>query len=202
MDEAHRAYYDRRANEYDDWWLGRGRFEPREHEGWDEEAAELIAVLAGLEPARTLDVGCGTGYLTQHLRGPVVVGLDQSAGMVAIAQERMPWAVAVVGDALSLPFADGAFERVVTEHFYGHLDVGARERFVAEARRVAPELVVVDAALREGVEPEEWQDRVLNDGSVHRIYKRYFTPDGLADELGGGEVLHAGKWFVVVRTRR
>lgn len=69
-----------------------------------------------------------------------------------------------------------------------------------EARRVAPELVVVDAALRDGVQPEEWQERVLNDGSRWTVFKRYFAPEALVTELGGGEVLHAGRWFVVVRS--
>ena len=104
----------------------------------------------------------------------------------------------VQGDAVPLPFADGEFDRVFTGHFYGHLLPGERERFLAEARRVAGELVVVDSALREGVDAEEWQERVLNDGTRHRVYKRYFTGAGLADELGGGDVLHDGRWFVVV----
>ena len=67
-----------------------------------------------------------------------------------------------------------------------------------EARRVAAELVVVDSALRPGVEAEEWQERKLNDGSRHRVYKRFFTTVQLAGELGGGRVLHEGRWFVVV----
>ena len=100
---------------------------------------------------------------------------------------------------MSLPFADGSFDRVFTGHFYDHLQPGERERFLAEARRVAAELVVADSALRDGVEPVQWQERVLNDGSRHTVYKRYFTGDGLAEELGGGEVLIDGAWFVVVR---
>jgi ubiquinone/menaquinone biosynthesis C-methylase UbiE len=155
--------------------------------------------VGALPPARTLDVACGTGFLTRHLRGEVI-GLDASESMIAIARERMPGSRFVVGDALSLPFADGAFDRVLTGHFYDHLQPGERERFLAEARRVAPELVVADSALREGVEPEQWQERMLNDGSRHTVYKRYFTGDGLAQELGGGEVLHDGPWFVVVRS--
>ena len=58
---------------------------------------------------------------------------------------------------------------------------------------------MVDSALRDGVQPEEWQERILNDGSGHRVFKRYFDPAALAEELGGGQVLHAGTWFVVVR---
>ncbi len=36
------------------------------------------------------------------------------------------------------------------------------------------------------------------DGSRHRIYKRYFTADGLVPELGGGRVPFAGEWFIMV----
>jgi len=146
-----KAYYDRRAPEYDDWWRGAGLFAERDRPGWEEEVGELCRAIAALEPARTLDVACGTGFLTRHLRGDVV-GLDQSESMLE------------------------------------------------EARRVARELVVADSALRDDVEPEEHQERMLNDGSRWEVYKRYFQPDALARELGGGETLFAGRWFVAVRS--
>src|SRR4051812_13605189 len=196
MDEAHRAYYEARAREYDDWWLGRGGVAARERAGWAEEVAELERVLGALPAARTLDVACGTGFLTRHLRG-LVVGLDQSPAMAALAQRRLPDGVAMIGDALALPFADRAFERVVAGHFYGHLLAEERARFLDEARRVGHELLVVDSA---GEPRDEWQVRTLNDGSRHRVFKRFFDGHGLAAELGGGEVLHAGRWFVVVRS--
>ncbi|MEA2321530.1 MAG: hypothetical protein QOD81_1380 [Solirubrobacteraceae bacterium] len=197
VDESMRRYYEQRAREYDDWWLGRGLFARRERPGWEDEVAAVVDAIAGLAPARVLDVACGTGFLTRHLRGEVT-GLDQSASMVAIASERAPDATVVQGDAVPLPFAGGAFQRLFTANFYGHLVEHERAPFLAEARRVAGELVVLDAALQDGGVPEEWQERALADGSRHRVYKRFFTPDGLAGELGGGRVLHAGRWFVVV----
>ena len=197
IDEAMRAYYEQRAAEYDDWWLGRGIFAQRERPGWHEEVEAMLAAVRALPPARTLDVACGTAFVTRRLRGDVV-GLDQSETMVGIAAARLPDGRAVRGDAVPLPFDGGAFDRVFTGHFYGHLREGERERFLAEARRVAPELVVLDSALREGVQAGEWQERKLNDGSRHRVYKRFFAPDALLAELGGGRVLHAGRWFVLV----
>jgi len=194
-----KAYYDRRAPEYDDWWRGSGLFADRDRPAWNEEVEALCSAIASLEPARTLDVACGTGFLTRYLRGEVV-GLDQSESMLEEARRQAMNATFVRGDALSLPFDDGAFERVFTGHFYGHLDPEQRERFVAEARRLAPELVVVDSALREDVEPEEQQERVLNDGSRWEVYKRYFEPAALARELGSGQTLFAGRWFVAVRS--
>jgi ubiquinone/menaquinone biosynthesis C-methylase UbiE len=201
-DAGTHAYYDRRADEYDEWYEDRGVFAERDRPGWLDEVAQIVDVVRALEPVRTLDVACGTGFLTQHLRGPVVVGLDQSPSMVAIAQERLrETGVAIVGDALALPFPDGAFERILTGHFYGHLVPDERERFLAEARRVArAELVVIDTARRDGVPAERWEERVLNDGSRHRIFKRFLTPAELRDELPGEtEILMAGTWFVAAR---
>ena len=193
-----KAYYDRRAPEYDDWWLGTGLHADRDRPGWHEEVEALIGALAALPPARTLDVACGTGFLTQHLPGQVV-GLDQSDSMLEIAHARVPAASFVRGDGIELPFPDKAFDRVFTGHFYGHLDEVDRRRFLAEARRVAGEFVVVDSALRPEHESVEVQERVLKDGSHWEVYKRYFIAEGLARELGGGCIIHAGRWFVVVR---
>ena len=195
-----KAYYDRRAPEYDEWYLGLGRFDGLERPQWDDDLRALERTVAALPPARTLDVACGTGFLTRHLRGEIV-GLDQSAAMLEIARERMPTATFVEADVLTgLPFPDASFDRVFTGHFYGHLEPDVRARFLADARRVAPEFVVVDSAVRPDREREERQDRILNDGSRWTVYKRYFTGEELARELGGAEVLHESRWFVVVRS--
>jgi hypothetical protein len=65
--------------------------------------------------------------------------------------------------------------------FYGHLDVAQRERLLALP---CDELVIVDSALRPDGVAEEW---------------RWLTGERLAEELGGGTVLHDGPWFVAVR---
>lgn len=194
-----KAYYEARAAEYDDWYRGLGRFDGLDRPHWQDELHALERTLEALPPLRTLDVACGTGFLTQHLRGDVS-GIDQSGSMLEIARERVPAATLVQGDALPLPFPDDSFERVFTAHFYGHLEEADRLAFLAEARRVAPELVVVDAAVRPDRDRVGTQERILNDGTRWQVYKRYFAPDELAAELGGGETLFAGLWFVAVRT--
>ena len=68
-DDQMRAHFDQRAAEYDGWWLGTGSHAERERPGWSAEVEELIGVVQSLPPARVLDVACGTGFLTQHLRG-------------------------------------------------------------------------------------------------------------------------------------
>jgi ubiquinone/menaquinone biosynthesis C-methylase UbiE len=195
-----KAYYEARAREYDDWVYGTGLFAERDRSGWHEERASMERAVASMPPARTLDIACGTGWLTQHLPGEIV-GLDASPSMLEVAAERIPEAEFLVGDAFDLPFEDGAFDRIATGHFYGHLEEDDRVRFLREARRVAGELVVIDSALHDGVEPVQWQERVLNDGSRWEVYKRYFLAAELVDELGGGDVVFDGNWFVVVRSR-
>ena len=189
-----KKYYDARAPEYDDWYYGQGQFAGRERPGWREELQALEQALRSLPPGKTLDVACGTGYLTRWLPGELV-GLDQSDAMLAEARKRLPRAELVRGDALDgLPFTDGSFDRVFTGHFYGHLEPDARARFLAEARRVARELVVVDSA----GSGEEVQERILSDGTRWEVYKRWFRADELLAELGGGRALHEGHWFVAV----
>ena len=192
-----KAYYDARAREYDDWWLGRGLFAGRDRPGWEDDVARLADAIAALRPARTLDVACGTGFLTRHLRGDVV-GLDASERMLAIAREHVPHAQLVRGDGLDLPFEDESFERVFTSYFYCHLQEDARKRFVAKARRVANELVVVGTVLAEGDAAERWEERVLGDGSRWTVFKRCFTGPDLAAELQG-ELVHRSRYFLIVR---
>lgn len=70
--------------------------------------------------AKVLDVGCGTGALTHELAARVgengsVTGLDANPGMLSVAQRNGPGIDWRLGDAASLPFADGIFDVVVSQ---------------------------------------------------------------------------------------
>jgi ubiquinone/menaquinone biosynthesis C-methylase UbiE len=199
-DRSMEPYYERRSAEYDDWYLGDGLFADRDRPGWEEELAAVGDIVSSLSPSSTLDVACGTGFMTMRLRG-TVVATDLSHGMLAQSRARHDHPL-VRADAFALPFPEDSFDRIFTGHFYGHLDLEQRARFLLESRRVARGLVVLDAAIRDDVEPEQIQERALNDGSVHRVFKRYFTGSQLASELGGGDVLFEGRWFVIVGSER
>ena len=149
-----KAYYEARAPEYDDWWQGAGRFSERDRPGFTEERDEVLALLEHLEPARTLDVACGTGFVTRHLPG-TITGVDQSPTSLGLAAGRLPQAELVQADVPPIPFPDGSFDRVFSSHFYGHLEEPARLAFLAEARRVAPELVLLDASIAHSPVPVE-----------------------------------------------
>ena len=107
-------YYDRRASEYD-------------ASAWDSPLADQVQrervrdALAKLPAARTVDVGCGTGYVTRWLPGVATLA-DASPAMLGHARQRFPDAAAVQVDALAMPFKHFSFERSFAANIYGHFD--------------------------------------------------------------------------------
>jgi malonyl-CoA O-methyltransferase len=98
-------------------------------------------VYAKAPPRRVLDLGCGTGFFTRLLKRrfprALVVGLDLAEGMLTAARARQGWLRRfrlVQGDALALPFAEGAFDLVFSNLLLQWLE--DPERALAEARRV------------------------------------------------------------------
>src|SRR6185437_16193774 len=83
-----------------------------------QQRAEVLALLAAQPGERVLDVGSGPGFLVASLAdavgtGGVVHGVDPSTPMNALARELIgtrPWARIDDGNALDLPYADGAFD--------------------------------------------------------------------------------------------
>jgi SAM-dependent methyltransferase len=189
-----KAYYERRAPEYD-----ATTYElVRQDAAGSRDLAQLEQVLVELPPGRVLDIGCGTGWLAQFLRGSIVA-LDQSEAMLELARRRLPNAVFVLSDVPPLPFPAGSFDRALASHLYSHIErVEERRAFVAEALRVASELIVVEQAWQPHVSREGWERRLLADGSEHDVFKRYFTAGDLAAELGAEVVLETPT-FVAVR---
>lgn len=97
---------------------------------------DRLAAPAGLG---WLDVGCGTGALTAAVaeRGAParLAGIDPAAGFLELARERLGGAAELYrGDAQALPFADGAFDRVVSGLVLNF--VPDQPRAVAEMARV------------------------------------------------------------------
>jgi malonyl-CoA O-methyltransferase len=98
--------------------------------GYDEAAVvqrlagiELVERLraAGLRPSVVLDVGAGTGDGTQRLkkafRRALVVAVDRSAPMLAVARRRRGFLTPfelLLADAHALPLADGTIDLAVT----------------------------------------------------------------------------------------
>ena len=85
-------------------------------------AVDLVR-LAGVEgDSRVLDVGTGTGVaaIAALESGGSVVGLDEAIGMLRVARAARPSLHLAAGQAIDLPFRDGAFDAVVGNFVVSH----------------------------------------------------------------------------------
>ena len=146
--------------------------------------AELVvsALPVSLDGASALDLGAGTGAATRALVAAGagrVVAVDAAIGMLTHdAGGRPP---AVVGDALALPFADGAFDTTVAAFSLNHLaDPAAGLREAARVTRPGGGLAasayaedddhpvkqaVVAALAARGWTPEPWYQALQDDAA-------------------------------------
>ena len=123
------------------------------------EGADLDLIVAWAEGCETaLDVATGGGHVARRLReaGLEVVSLDPAPGMRPD----------VIARAESIPFADGAFDLVVSRIAPHHFeDIAAA---IAEMARVSSDLVVVEDTLYVSEQVEEGEQ--LRDPTHVRSY--------------------------------
>jgi SAM-dependent methyltransferase len=173
----------------------------------------------GVRPGeRLLDLGCGGGrHAYQALRlGARVVALDAGTGEVTQVRNTLAAmadtgeiddgdeAGAVQGDALRLPFADGAFDRVIAAEVLEHIPADT-EAMAELARVLRPGGTMAVTVPRFGPELVNWalshQYHDVPGGHV-RIYRRSLLVDrlrrvGLRLEASHhAHALHSPYWWL------
>ena len=134
------AMFDQISSVYDGMNLAISGFqEPR----WRKK----IVAASGVGPGdRVLDVACGTGKVTTDLYAAVqpggeALGVDFSAGMIEVANERRPAQLEGLafeqGDALDLPVEDDSFDAATIAYGMRNL-ADYRQGFTEMARAVRP----------------------------------------------------------------
>ncbi len=177
----------------------------------------------GLQPGdRFLDLGAGLGRHAFQARrlGAQVVAVDRSladirqAGSTLLAMELEPTEALLaggrsavgVGDALSLPFADGTFDRVITSEVLEHItdDLGAMREIARVTRPGGSIAVTVPTYLPELVNwalSSEYHAPLSVGGHV-RIYRKRQVQDRLRSvglEVTGhhhAHALHSPYWWL------
>jgi ubiquinone/menaquinone biosynthesis C-methylase UbiE len=113
----------------------------REHETFRERILELAAPKNG---EHLLDAGCGTGLTALRIAarhpGCKVHGIDISPRMIAAARQDAEKQGLVVefrvGSITDLPYPEAAFDAVITNIMFHHLDLVEKRQAVAEVARV------------------------------------------------------------------
>lgn len=135
----------------DEWWAPGGRMallqqlNPARAAYFRAACARALgrdaATGGDLRGVRLLDVGCGGGYLAEALAraGASVAGVDLSSSTIEAARRHAAAAGLSIdyraADATALPFADGAFDVVVSSDFLEHVS-DRLDTVIAEQVRV------------------------------------------------------------------
>jgi ubiquinone/menaquinone biosynthesis C-methylase UbiE len=110
-----------------------------------DSARIVLAEQAAVQPGdRVLEIGCGTGSLLLLVKrtqpGADVVGLDPDPAALAIARRKAGRAGVSFrldeGFADALPYADSAFDRVLSSFMFHHLSREVKEKTLREVVRV------------------------------------------------------------------
>ena len=131
--------------------------------GWRRRAVGTLSLPAA---SLVVDVACGTGDFCRDLEsaGHRAIGIDLSAGMLLAARTDAPL---VQGDALRMPFADGAVDGITCGFALRNVeDIGALLGEFARVVRKGGKIAVLEVA-----EPDS---RVLRAG--HSVYFRRIVP--------------------------
>jgi SAM-dependent methyltransferase len=127
MDQDVVGYYDRLAPDYD-----ASRFSGSYGRFIDRQERVLLARLLPTGAERVLDIGCGTGRLSDF----ATHGCDASPRSIALAEARHPDKSFAVADACALPFPSASFDAAFCFHVLMHLDGEDIATLIAEAARV------------------------------------------------------------------
>lgn len=116
----------------------------------------LIELLEVRSDSKILDVGCGTGVLSEKLsrylnaiEGGMTIGIDAAHKMIEAAERKRANENCLfkLMAAEQLDFPDDYFDGVVSSFFYHHVDLDLKQKSLSEAYRVLKpggQLVVAD----------------------------------------------------------
>jgi demethylmenaquinone methyltransferase/2-methoxy-6-polyprenyl-1,4-benzoquinol methylase len=222
--EGQLAYYRARAAEYDEWWERRGRYDRGAKQAAQWRAEEQVVDVALEQFAArgdVLELAAGTGIWTAKLvrTAASITVVDASPEMLAINRERVAAACAARGIDYVQLGADlfrwhpvRTWDVVFFAFWLSHVPPERFDSFCTSVRTsLTPEgrVFFVDSLPDRASQASDHSlpeagdivvSRRLNDGSVHRIVKRFLRPEELEADLRkrgfGVQVRTSGDFFL------
>ncbi len=204
------AYYRARADEYDEWFLRRGRYDHGDAENarWQAEVAQVGDALERLLAERpigaALEFAAGTGLWTQRLAPHCahLTALDAAPETLAINRARLDERLGATAERVEYEVADlfawrpqRRYDLVFFSFWLSHVPPERFDAFWTLVRDcLAPDgrvflidsLYALNSSARDhqraGAEATQMTRR-LNDGREYHIYKVFYTPQRLSERL-------------------
>jgi demethylmenaquinone methyltransferase/2-methoxy-6-polyprenyl-1,4-benzoquinol methylase len=204
VDAAMVEYYRQRAPYYE-----RVYHKPERQEDL-RKLREMVA--AAFSGKSVLDVACGTGYWTEIIAGPAssIVGIDFNEEVLEVARAKgLPGSKVkfLRGDAYRLPELSESFDAAMVGFWWSHVPKAKLRPFLMGLHnRLKPgaTVMVFDNAFVDGSstpisrkdsdanpvshpdgDGNTYQERVLDDGSTHRIVKNFPSAQELQTAVHG-----------------
>jgi ubiquinone/menaquinone biosynthesis C-methylase UbiE len=182
------SYYDERAEEYDEIYLGKGHTTIAA-DLYRKDVAKVSEMVSRFGKGHLIDIACGAGFwLPNYARNcNQITFLDQSARMLSKCKDRVEelgladLSSLIQGDFLDVNLEASKYDCALVGFLLSHLTLEQEKTFfrkLEEILKANPQLMFIDSAWNKRREQyrekEGFQERVLNDGRTFRVYKRYF----------------------------
>ena len=186
------AYYDQRAEEYDEIYLGKGPAIP-DSLAYKNDVKKISQMVSKFGKGNLIDIACGTGFWLPYYESNCskITLIDQSEKMFSQCQRKVDELGIkskchfVQKDFFKVKLGNSVFERAIVGFFISHLSRQHQQVFFERLKKILKsdaQLMIIDSAWskkrqkyrkKEGI-----QERVLSDGRTFNVYKRYFDqPD-------------------------
>jgi SAM-dependent methyltransferase len=192
-------YYNERAPEYDDIYLGKQPGLP-EPEFYSKDVERIKEVCAGFGNGHLIDIGCGTGYWLPYYAGNCseITLVDQSRRMLFECQKRVKASTVdknihyVKGDFFDVRFFSRIFDSALIAFLISHLVEDDAKVFFVKLRKILKshaKVLWIDgfwSELRSRYrEKSGFQQRALADGRSFTIFKKYFDEHDIQSVIRG-----------------
>jgi len=209
------TYYDERAGEYDEVYLGKGPAIP-DPIAYRNDVSKIRTIALKFGRGHLIDIGCGTGFWLPYYEQNClkITLLDESEKMLSECERRISKLgledkfYFIQGDFFKVKMENSVFDSAIIGFFISHLSRGEEENFFKKLKKILREdgrVMLIDSAWskkREQYRKKEGiHERTLNDGRKFTIYKRYFDRSNIErmfkKYLLGLESLYIGDVFLV-----
>lgn len=183
------SYYNERAAEYDEVYVGQGPAMRRYAHLYVSDATEISAMVSGFGKGHAIDLACGTGFWAPRYAPNCsrITFVDQSEGMLSECRDRvgslgLTTAVEFIrGNLFEVELPPSTYDSAMVGFLLSHLTSQQEETLLGRLRetlRPGAQLMAIDSLWterRQGeCEKEGPEERTLNDGRTFKVYKRYF----------------------------